>query len=273
MEISEEIYGQIRRLVYSASRINLGPDKKQLVTTRLTKRISQLGMNNFDQYWSYVISPAGRPETGIIIDSLTTNYTKFFREPKTLDFLAKRILPEWDKSRTDPFSIWCCASSTGEEPYTLSIILSEFFGEENRHRWKLIASDISDRVLQTAQTGIYEASKLQLPDSRWVSRYFQRGTGAQAGKTRVKASLRNNITFLNINLFQANYPFDFKFDVIFCRNVMIYFDRNCQKELVNKLLTFLKPGGYLMVGSSESITGVTNNLRAIEPTAYKKEKV
>ncbi len=271
MEISDEIYGEIRKLVYSNSRINLGPDKKLLVSTRLNKRIGQLGFNSFDQYWSFVRSGKVGEETAFIIDSLTTNYTKFFREAKTIDFLKDTILPRWKRTGSSPFRLWCCASSTGEEPYSLAITLSEHFGIDNLGAWQIHASDISEKVLAVANAAIYEASRVQLPIPQWKSRYFQKGSGQQEGNFRVKKFLRNNVQFMRINLFQPNYPFNEPFDAIFCRNVMIYFDRDCQKQLVERLAEYIKPGGYLLIGSSESITGLSPRLRSVVPTAYRKE--
>lgn len=273
MLVSEEIYSKIRDLLYKSSRINLGPDKKQLVTTRLNKRIQYLGLNSFEDYWNHVSNldkSGSSDELGFLVDSLTTNYTKFFREPRSLDYFRDCIVPTLAKEKNrEKISVWSSACSSGEEPYTLAIILAEILERTPALKWEIIGTDISRRVLETASAGIYTTNEIGISDTALVKKYFLKGKDKSLGKCRVKKCLRDNIKFMHLNLFGNTYPFDEKFDVIFCRNVMIYFDRQTQKQLVERLVTWLKPNGYLVIGASESITGMSEKITSIQPTIYK----
>ena len=272
MLVSEEIYTKIRDLLYKSSRINLGPDKKQLVMTRLNKRIQFLGLDSFEDYWEHVSKldrSGSSDELGFLVDSLTTNYTKFFREPMSLDYFRDHIIPSLLKEKyREKISVWSSACSTGEEPYTLAIILAEAMERNHTTRWEITGTDISRRVLETASSGIYPTDNIGISNPTFLKKYFLKGKEKSAGKCRVKKELRDNLKFMHLNLFDQTYPFTEKFDVIFCRNVMIYFDRQTQKQLVERLVSWLNPHGYLVIGSSESITGMSDKLTSIKPTIY-----
>ncbi len=268
MSIGDREYEFIRRLVYEHSRINLGTDKKELVAARVNKRLRLLQLETYADYCNLLQSPQGEEELVDLLDVISTNFTNFFREEKHFEFLKGTALPEL--SKYSPFCIWSAACSTGEEPYSIAILLAEYFKAIHPNKWVIEATDISTRVLNKAQQGVYEANHVKLPSQDLLRKYFQRGSNKWEGHFRVKDELRNQIRFHHFNLFNAGYPFTTEFQVIFCRNVMIYFDRPTQEQLIAKLADRLVPGGYLFVGHSESLTGVKHTLKSVQPSVYRK---
>lgn len=270
--IAEAEYEFIRKLVYEHSRINLGADKRVLVASRLSKRLRKLNLATFSQYCGLLKSAQGAEELSNLLDVISTNHTLFFRESKHFEFLRATALPQWTarlRGGREPMRVWSAACSSGEEPYTLAITLAEQL-EPAMLPWTIDASDISTRVLAKAGQGIYPDDRLSEVSPELVKRYFQKGVGDWQGHCRVKAELREKVRFHHLNLLQPNYPFSYKFQIIFCRNVMIYFDRATQEALVAKLTQSLLPGGYLMVGHSESLSGIHHTLTAVQPAVYFK---
>lgn len=266
-------YDFIRDLVYRHSRINLGPDKKALVSARLGKRLRATKIASITDYCRYLQGQSDTDELSHLIDVISTNHTFFFREPAHFDFLRNRAWPELrDRARKEKWphlGIWSAASSSGEEPYSLAITLAELEARDN-WGWRMEATDISHRILARARQGIYDASVVERIERPLISRYFLKGFGPQDGKYCVKNDLQKRITFRQLNLLDATVPYTQPFQVIFCRNVMIYFDRPTQEELVNRLSRLLVPGGYLMVGHSESLTAIKHQLKAVAPATYRK---
>jgi chemotaxis protein methyltransferase CheR len=262
-------YEFIRKTVYDHSRINLGTEKKALVAARVTKRLRALKLPDFDIYCQYLRSSKGKRELPFLVEAISTNHTHFFRESRHFDFLREVAIPKWKAQGVGAIRIWSAAASSGEEPYTIGIVLAEALGF--KVDWRILATDISMRMLDLARGAIYSADRLShVPvDSR--RRYFQRGVGASDGKFRVKDEIRRRIEFAQINLLQSLYPFVSQFDVIFCRNVMIYFDRETQQALVEKMTPFMMNGSYLMIGHSETLTGIRHSLTAVEPAIYEKK--
>ena len=260
------------KLVYERSRINLGPEKRVLVTSRLAARLRHHGLNNYEEYCQLLRSPKGAEELTFLIDRISTNHTQFFREIKHFDFLRDNIIPSWRAvaKRAEPFRVWSAASSSGEEAYSIAIQLAEHFAEPTAGRWQIHGTDISTRVLDMAKQGIYEAGRLDNVPQAIVHRYFQRGTGSWEGSLRVKEEIRRCVSFQHLNLLDAGYPFNKSFDLIFCRNVMIYFDRPTQEMLVHRLSNQLSAGCYMMVGHSESLSGIKHNLKHVQPAVYLK---
>jgi chemotaxis protein methyltransferase CheR len=265
-------YEFIRQLVYDHSRINLGPDKAELVSSRLRKRARVLQLDGLEDYLRLLHSSQGEAEVTGLMDAISTNVTDFFREPDHFDFLRSTVLPEWKKARgsSEGFQAWSAACSSGEEPYTLAIVLAEHFRGSHEDGWDITASDISTRMLGRAQEAIYAQERVKLPDPEWSRRYFQKGTGKFEGHYRVKPVLCQRVTFRHLNLFEWPYPFKNKFNIIFCRNVMIYFDRKTQELLVPRLKEQLVPGGYLFVGHSESLIGIDHSLKCVRPSIYRR---
>jgi chemotaxis protein methyltransferase CheR len=273
--LSDRDYDFLCRLIYERSRIHLGPDKRVLVTSRLAKRLRHHGLDSYSEYCDLLRSPQGEAELQFLIDRISTNHTHFFREIKHFDFMRDTVIPKWqaETRRTDPFRIWSSASSTGEEAYSIAIHLAENFAPAASNRWQIEGTDISTRVLEVAQRGVYEADRLTSIPPDVLRRYFQRGVQEWSGHMRVKDDLRRHVNFQHLNLLDGNYPFSRPFDLIFCRNVMIYFDRPTQETLVRLLAEKLVPGGHLLVGHSESLSGVKHTLKLVRPAIYLKSTV
>jgi len=270
--LGDEDYDFLCRLIYERSRIHLGPDKRVLVTSRLAKRLRFHGLGSYGEYCDLLRSPRGEEELQFLIDRISTNHTNFFREIKHFDFLREVVIPKWqaETRRTEPFRIWSAASSTGEEAYSIAIHLAEHFAPADAGRWQIEGTDISTRVLEIAQRGIYDLDRLTSIPPEGLRRHFQRGSNQWAGQFRVKDELRRQVNFQHLNLLEGHYPFARPFDLIFCRNVMIYFDRPTQETLVRLLAEKLVPNGHLLVGHSESLSGVKHTLRLVRPAVYLK---
>jgi chemotaxis protein methyltransferase CheR len=237
--IAAENYEFIRQLVYDRSRINLGPDKMELVRSRVQKRLRALGLADFESYCRLLDSSAGEEELVSLLDVISTNVTQFFREMEHFQFLQETLLPAQYHNRKQsprqPLRVWSAACSSGQEPYSLAILLAEFFRRQPDCAWRICATDISTRMLAVAQEGIYRSDQVKLPEADWLRAYFQKGAGSWDGHYRVKSSLRQRVTFQHLNFFNWPYPWTEKFHIIFCRNVMIYFDRKTQEQLVKRL--------------------------------------
>jgi chemotaxis protein methyltransferase CheR len=261
----------IRSLVYERSRINLGPDKRQLVSARLGKRLRATNLPSVRDYCALLQSPEADSELSHLIDAISTNHTFFFREIAHFDFLRKQALPELTarakSERWSRFRVWSAACSSGEEPYSIAMTLAE---SSPMWSWQIEATDISHRILAKATAAIYEEEAVTRLSPVVVRTHFQRGFGPQQGQYRVKAGLRERVSFHHLNLLEGDPAFTEPFQVIFCRNVMIYFDRPTQEELVSRLSRWLVPGGYLFVGHSESLTHLQHSLRPVRPAIYQK---
>jgi chemotaxis protein methyltransferase CheR len=212
-----------------------------------------------------VTTQAGQDELITMIDSISTNLTYFFREDSHFRKLEK-ILPKMTEN--NKLNIWCAGCSTGEEPYTIAMTVREHINP-NAVSVKILATDISTKVLKTAQSAVYSADRIAKIPETLLKKYFQYGTGPSSGLFRVKKEIRDMIEFKRLNLIEP-FPQQFRFDVIFCRNVMIYFDKTTQGVLINKYYDHLEKGGYLFIGHSESLTGLSHHFKYSEPSIYKK---
>lgn len=269
--LSPRAYAYIADLVHQRSRIRLGPDRQALVAGRLGRRLRALGLDTYDDYCRLLGSPAGADEVGALIDLISTNHTRFFREPAHFEILAREVLPAFSADparRYRPLAVWSAAAASGEEPYSLAIALAEYARPRPGTTWQIHATDISHRMLDRCRAGIYEAEKIVLPDPALLPRYFQRGFGDREGFYRVRSELRRCVQVAHVNLFQADYPLPGGLDVIFCRNVMIYFDPASRQELVERLAGLLAPGGHLFIGHAESLLGLRHDLRSAWPGVY-----
>ena len=267
-------YDFIRELVYSHSRINLGPDKRELVSARLGKRLRATNITSISDYCRFLQQKESGEELSHLIDAISTNHTFFFREPQHFDFLTKTLIPEMESRRAfagwPSFNVWSAASSSGEEPYSIAIALLEHFGARATWPWRIEATDISHKILQRARVGVYREDAISKVPAPVLRKHFQKGFGPQDGNYRVKPHVQECVTFRQLNLLEGTYPFTEPFQLIFCRNVMIYFDRKTQEELVARLTHQLVPGGYLFVGHSESLSGVKHTLDTIKPAIYRR---
>jgi len=264
-------FERISKLVYQHCGINLHDGKKELVKARLGKRLREGNFESFSEYYQFITTDEGTDELVTMIDSISTNLTYFFREESHFQKL-RGILTGLDNTKDQRrsallFKIWSAGCSTGEEPYSLAMTLKECLNGTDRV--KVIATDISTRVLKTAESGIYAEEKIKNLPSSLVKKYFQIGSGRWTGSYRVKKELQDIVEFMRFNLMEQPSS-EFSFDAIFCRNVMIYFDKPTQGTLVNRFYDCLQKGGYLFIGHSESLTGLNHAFKYIEPSVYRK---
>ncbi len=262
----------IANLVYDRCRIKLHEGKNALIKARLGKRMRKHGFAELAEYCDFLRTGADEEEVTRVIDALTTNFTNFLREADHFKFLVEQALPSALPAGRKKFHIWSAASSSGEEPYTIGLFLSEHYPPTSGWDWRIAASDISTKVLDQARLGIYPAERLDAIPREWLHKYFQKGRGQWDGCCRVKSSITDRVSFQQINLIKSyNHPQ--RFEVIFCRNVMIYFDRPTQEQLVQQLCRFLVPTGYLLIGHSESLNGLNVPLHCLRPSIYQRNQV
>lgn len=249
--------------------IQLKDQKQTLMISRLHKVLEEMGFQNFTQYYEYIIRDKSGEAVTTLVDKITTNHTYFMREAEHFYYFKNHVLPEIvPKIKSKDLRIWCAASSSGEEPYTLAMIIDEFFGH-HREQWdtKLLATDISTLVLEIAKKGIYSNERIAPLEKIWKSQYFRK---LDNDHSIVVDQIRNQVIYRKFNLMEPEFPFKKKFHVIFCRNVMIYFDTMTKDQLVSKFYDCLEEGGYLFVGHSETINRGATKLMYMKPAVYKK---
>ena len=257
-------FAQFQGLLYRLAGISLSPAKKALVCGRLAKRIKHHQLGSYGEYFRLLTSGSEPQELQIAIDLLTTNETYFFREPKHFEFLRSRILPA--RRPGSAFRVWSAACSSGEEPYSIAMLLADCLREAP---WEIVASDISTRVLERARSAHYAMERAEHIPEAYLRAYCLKGVGRQEGTFMIDRQLRGKIGFKQINL-NEQLPRQGEFDVIFLRNVMIYFDLETKRKVVQRLMAAIKPGGHLMIGHSESLNGVNEDLQPVAPSVYRK---
>ena len=271
--ISSSEFDLIRSLVYEKMGINLSDQKRALVVGRLQNALRSNGFKSFRQYYDHVLSDSSGQALVDLADSISTNYTYFNREHGHFDFLRESALPEvvdnLRRKNSKDIRIWCAASSSGEEPYMLAMILREFFGNEF-HQWEtgILATDISGTALRVAEEGIYSADKVSRVPLGLKNKYFSK---IENNLYSVVDEIKRIVTFRRFNLINKVFPFKQKFDIIFCRNVMIYFDQGTRNELVRKLYANTSRGGFLFVGHSETLDRRDTEYDYVKPAIYRKE--
>lgn len=265
-EITPKQFARVAQVLHEHAGIRMREGKEGLVRARLAKRLRLLGLPDFEAYLDFVEQEPSRREFAEMIDALTTNKTSFLREASHFDFLRDTVFPRL----TGPVRIWSAGCSSGEEPYTLAMLCYDSFADIATRDVRILATDLSHRVLATAKAGAYPAETMSDVPAAWLQKHWSRARDAQgrdvweAGK-----SLRRLVHFAKLNLMER-WPMQGPFDVILCRNVMIYFDKATQQQLVDRYWALLRPGGYLFVGHSESLTGLTHQFRYVQPAAYVK---
>lgn len=271
-ELSEKDFQTFSSFIYSQYGIKMPPVKRIMLQGRLLKRIRDLKMNSYTEYKDYFFSKEGQQkEIFNFLNVVTTNKTDFFREPVHFNFLLDTILPEYAKQNPNSFfKVWSAGCSSGEEPYTISIILNEFKAQMSNFNFSIQGTDISHKVMNKAAQGIYPANKVELMPLEYKKKYFLRSKDRENPTVRVNPVLQKNLTLKYVNLINGSYDVQDSFDVIFCRNVLIYFDRETQERVITKLSSFLKPGGYFFIGHSESLSGMDVPLKHIKPTIFQK---
>ncbi len=270
-------FEKLSRFIYNQSGIKMPPSKKIMMEARLRKRLRDLNINSYTEYCDFLFSKEGaKNEITHLIDVITTNKTDFFREPKQFSFLSEIALPalleEYQVGVKQPLKVWSAGCSTGEEPYTISIVINEFANKIPRYLFSIFATDISTIVLQKAAMGIYEEERIEPVAPELIKKYFLRSKDRQKKLVRVIPELRNSVAFQRLNFMDNDFGVNELFDVIFCRNVIIYFDKPTQDKLIEKLITYLKPGGYLFMGHSESIFNTSLPLTQLAASTYRKRQ-
>jgi chemotaxis protein methyltransferase CheR len=270
--LNESQFQRLSHFIESEVGIKMPPAKRIMLESRLQKRLRALGIADFDEYLQHVFEHDGG-EIIHMIDVVTTNKTDFFREADHFVYLQERVLPEaldngWGVGA--PFKVWSAASSTGEEAYTLGVVMAEFRRLNPRFDFRILGTDISTAVLATATKGVYPSHRIDPVTPELRKRYFVRSKNRDQDLVRVKPILRQRAAFHRMNLMAPRFPVRDHFHVIFCRNVIIYFDRPRQEELLRKLYDHLLPGGYLFLGHSETLAGINLNVESVAPTVYRR---
>lgn len=247
-EWSDADFGRVQSLIYKRAGISLHDGKHAMVYSRLSRRLRDTGFHSFREYLTWLESTEG-PEWQEFVNALTTNLTSFFREQHHFESFAELLK---SKSSSTNWRVWCSAASTGEEPYSIVMTALEALG--SRPNFTLKASDIDSKVLATASKGVYRLDGMKGVDANRMQQFMLKGTGANSGMVRVRPELQKYVEFLIVNLIRDDWPFKEPFDVVFCRNVMIYFDAATQRKVLERIHRVMKPGGTLFVGHAENFT-------------------
>ncbi|MRS16186.1 protein-glutamate O-methyltransferase CheR [Enterobacteriaceae bacterium RIT691] len=266
LALSDAQFRRICQLIYQRAGIVLADHKRDMVYNRLVRRLRQLGLDDFGRYLAMLEANQDNAEWQAFINSLTTNLTAFFREAHHFPTLAEHA-----RRRQGEYRVWSAAASTGEEPYSIGITLADTLGTAPG-RWKVFASDIDTEVLNKAQSGVYRQDELKTLSQQQLQHYFMRGTGPHSGLVRVRQELANYVDFAPVNLLDRQYNVPGPFDAIFCRNVMIYFDKTTQQDILHRFVPLLKPGGLLFAGHSENFSNLVREFSLRGQTVYALSK-
>lgn len=271
ISLSDTEFEKLRDLVFKISGINLASSKKELVVSRFTKRVRTLKLKSFTEYYDLLVSPSGFSEVQNFINSITTNKTDFFRESHHFDFILSTFIPQVVSSGKRIVRVWSAACSTGEEPYTIAMVMAKHLVEPHNIPVKIIATDIDTNVLRTAVKGVYESGVLNTVPEEYLKKYFLRGKGESIGLFKIKDEIKKMVTFKQLNFVASDYPINSTFDIIFCRNVIIYFSPETKKMVINRLFRYLNDGGYIMMGHSETLFNMIDGLVYLKNTVYQKK--
>lgn len=273
IEYSNEDFECIRDIMADICGINLNAAKRELVYSRLAKRVRQLHLNSFKEYCTLIRN--NPVELGQCVNAMTTNVTSFFREQHHFDFLNQVVFPERvaNASESSPNTVrfWSAGCSSGEEPYSIAMSALEFFGNDPLCSVEIDATDLDSTILERARGGIYRQKDVRGMEPARLHRWFHRGTKSNEGQVRIVPEIRERVTFRALNL-KEHWPDRPAYDVIFCRNVMIYFDLDLKRKLIDGFFNMLKPGGYLFVGHSESLFGLSGNFEIVGKTIHKRRQ-
>lgn len=263
-ELTDAEFARIQSWLFQQTAIELPAHKRSLVSSRLLRRVRERGAASFGEYFELLERGDDDDERRLARDLLTTNETSFFREPKHFEFMRDRVLPKHGASR--PFRVWSAAASSGEEPYTIAMELAEHLGLDKP--WEVLASDISHRVLEKARSATYELDDAKLP-KEYLRKYCLRGVSDQRGLLRMQPAIRERVRFQSIPL-HAPLPQIGRFDIVFLRNVLIYFSPATRQQVISRIEPLILPNGYLFVSHSETLQGVTHRLSTVQPSVYLK---
>jgi chemotaxis protein methyltransferase CheR len=267
--ITDREFKQLAQLIKGNFGVNLGEEKKSLLVGRLHNVLAQKNFNSFSEYYDYVVADKTGDAIVTLVEKLTTNHTYFMREIDHFHYFRDKVLPYLEKVETSKdLRIWSAGCSSGEEPYTLAMIMADFFGS-SKSLWetKILATDISTKVLESASKGVYLNEQIAPMPKNWQQSYFKK---VDNEKSVIVDKLRNEVVFRTFNLMKPVFPFKKRFHVIFCRNVMIYFDAATKRELINRFYECMEPGGYLFIGHSESLNREETKYKYVMPSVYRK---
>lgn len=270
LKISEKEFRQLADYIKANYGIYLKDEKQTLLTGRLSSVLEEKNFASFAEYFDYIVADNSGNAVVTLIDKITTNHTFFMREVDHFNFFKEKVLPQLtSNSKNKDLRIWSAGCSSGEEPYTLAMIIDEFFGMDKKC-WdtKILATDISSKVLDIALEGVYTNERIATIPTSWKHTYFRK---AENEKSVLIPKIRNEVIFRKFNLMDKTFPFRKKFHVVFCRNVMIYFDNKTKIDLVKKFYDLTEPGGYLFIGYSESLNRNETEYKYIQPSVYRKE--
>lgn len=271
-ELKDAEFRRLSKFIQTNYGIKMPLTKRIVLQGRLQKRLKALAMHDFKTYTDYVFSPEGKEEIIHMIDVVSTNKTDFFREPSHFVYLANHILPELAReSKFRKINVWSAGCSSGEEPYTLAMVMSEFCEKNYGMDYSILASDISTIMLQQGADAVYREDHAIPVPVFMRSKYFLRSKDQTVSTVRIVKPLRDRVQFRRINFMDTSYATNFDFDIIFCRNALIYFERQVQESIINKLCQHLKPGGYFILGHSETITNMNVPLVSVGSTIYRKK--
>jgi len=264
-------FKRLSTFIYGELGIRMPEEKRFMLQMRLQKRLAALNIPSFREYIDYVFSHEGeRGELSNMIDLVTTNKTEFFRESNHFDFLSLEALPKLINSGRRQIKVWSAGCSSGEEPYTLAMVLNEFSSQNPGFDYSILGTDLSSRMLKQAVLAVYTKERVANMNMNLIRRYFLKSKDASKKTVRVCPELRSKVSFMRLNLMDGYYNVNEMFDLIFCRNVLIYFDRDTQEKVINRLCTHLKPEGFFFLGHSESITNLNVPLKQLRPTIFTK---
>ena len=270
--MDDRVFDKLSRVIYYACGIKMPRIKKTMLAARLRKRLRILGLDSFPAYLDYITSPAGQAdEFGHMIDVVSTNKTDFFRETKHFDLMTRTVLPEIIQRRrpgNHHLRVWSAGCSTGEEPYTLAMVLDDFLGLYPEWNYSILATDICTEVLSKARTAIYSEECIAPVPTLLRQKYLMKGKGRRRGTYRVVPELRRRIDFRRLNFMENDFAIRERMDIIMCRNVVIYFDRQTQGTLYEKFYRQLATKGYLFTGHSETLHTITDRMQRIESALY-----
>lgn len=262
--LSDALFHKFAELAFNRTGIHMHDGKKPLMQSRLAKVLRQRQLNSYKEYYDLLDKDRDGDLVMEFVNAVSTNTTYFFREEKHFEFLRKNWAPQMGNK--SPIRVWCAASSSGEEPYSIAITLEDLFPKVRK---EMVASDIDTNMLQTARQGIYSFDKIDKLPLVMKNKYFLKGKNNASGMVRVKKDLRQMIDFTRINLIEK-FSFSTPWDLIFCRNVMIYFQNDTKRSIVERMFHYLNPGGYLLIGHSETLNGVTSMYEYVQPAIYRR---
>ena len=274
-KLSEKDFTRLSQFIQSEYGIKLPPAKKIMLESRLQKRLRKLEFEGFSEYIDYIFSPQGQYDELInMLDVVTTNKTDFFREPAHFDYLVQTTIPELilrcQAGVRTILKVWSAGCSSGEEAYTLAIVLNEFCKRQQSVRFSILATDLSSAVLKKGKLGIYEEQKVAPIPHVLREKYLLRSIDRSRHLVRIAPALRRQVRFTRLNLMEDYYTINDQMDIIFCRNVIIYFSQETQEKIINQLCRHIRPGGYIFMGHSETLFSMNVPLKQVEPTIYRK---